>query len=104
MFVHFHKTCSGELHDKINRFLLLLFKINLKVFGFLKAIFILKMEENLNDCFSIDRSEAEKNLRLARQEQIANRDHFLAVQAARDRAEFERVLKYDFLLRYQTSF
>ena len=35
----------------------------------------------------------ERNLRDARQEQVANKEHFLAVQAARDRAEFEKVLK-----------
>ena len=32
-------------------------------------------------------------LKNARQEQINNKEHFLAVQAARDRAEFERVLR-----------
>ena len=36
----------------------------------------------------------ERNLRNARQEQISNKEHFLAVQAKRERAEFERVLKY----------
>ena len=32
-------------------------------------------------------------LRRAREDQVKNKEHFLAVQAARDRAEFERVLK-----------
>lgn len=32
-------------------------------------------------------------LKRARQEQVYNKEHFLAVQAARDRAEFERVLR-----------
>lgn len=32
-------------------------------------------------------------LRAAREVQVKNKEHFLAVQAARDRAEFERVLK-----------
>ena len=32
-------------------------------------------------------------LREARKDQVRNKEHFLAVQAARDRAEFERVLK-----------
>ena len=31
-------------------------------------------------------------LKHAREEQVRNKEHFLAVQAARDRAEFERVL------------
>lgn len=34
----------------------------------------------------------EEMLKAARRDQVANKDHFLAVQAARDRAEFERVL------------
>eukprot|EP00794_Sanderia_malayensis_P011169 gene11169-12343_t len=34
----------------------------------------------------------EAMLKEARQEQVQNKEHFLAVQAARDRAEFERVL------------
>jgi len=38
------------------------------------------------------KTQTEKHLREARQDQISNKDHFLAVQAARDRAEFERVL------------
>ena len=33
-------------------------------------------------------------LRAAREDQVKNKEHFLAVQAARDRAEFERVLKW----------
>jgi len=35
----------------------------------------------------------EEMLKAARRDQVANKDHFLAVQAARDRAEFERVLE-----------
>lgn len=46
-----------------------------------------------------EKEEAEKKkrteemLRAAREDQVKNKEHFLAVQAARDRAEFERVLK-----------
>ena len=35
----------------------------------------------------------ESHLREARKEQIQNKEHFFAVQATKDRAEFERVLK-----------
>jgi len=41
---------------------------------------------------AMKKAQMEKSLRDARQEQVANKGHFLAVQAARDRAEFERVL------------
>merc|ERR1712080_660602 len=41
---------------------------------------------------AMKKANMEKKLRDARQEQVANKEHFLAVQAARDRAEFERVL------------
>jgi len=34
----------------------------------------------------------EAMLKAAREDQVKNKEHFLAVQAARDRAEFERVL------------
>ncbi|XP_068732086.1 cilia- and flagella-associated protein 45-like [Montipora capricornis] len=39
------------------------------------------------------KKETEQMLREARKDQVRNKEHFLAVQAARDRAEFERVLK-----------
>ena len=39
------------------------------------------------------RAETEKSLRIAREEQVKDKEHFLAVQAQRDRMEFERVLK-----------
>ena len=50
----------------------------------------------------------ESNLREARKEQIQNKEHFLVVQAARDRAEFERVLKlvlflYFVAIRYNVN-
>ena len=38
------------------------------------------------------RAETEEMLRNARAEQVRNKEHFLAVQAQRDRTEFERVL------------
>lgn len=41
----------------------------------------------------IYRKQTEEMLRAAREVQVRNKEHFLAVQAARDRAEFERVLK-----------
>lgn len=41
----------------------------------------------------IRRADTEASLRKAREEQIKHRDHFMAVEAQRDRAEFERVLK-----------
>ena len=40
------------------------------------------------------RASNEAALKRARQDQILDKEHFLAVQAARDRAEFERVLRY----------
>lgn len=41
------------------------------------------------------RAETERNLCDAREEQVRNKEHFLAVQAQRERTEFERVLKYE---------
>lgn len=38
------------------------------------------------------RAETEQMLKEARERQVKDKEHFLAVQAARDRAEFERVL------------
>ena len=43
-------------------------------------------------CF-FGRKATEEMLRRAREDQVKNKEHFLAVQAGRDRAEFERVLK-----------
>jgi len=42
------------------------------------------------------KASMESHLREARKEQIQNKEHFFAVQAARDRAEFERVLNAQF--------
>ena len=39
------------------------------------------------------RADTEHMLITARQEQIQHKEHFLAVQAQRDREEFERVLR-----------
>lgn len=44
-------------------------------------------------CNFFIRATTEEMLKAARQEQVMNKEHFLAVQAARDRAEFERVLE-----------
>merc|ERR1739841_310105 len=41
---------------------------------------------------ALKKSKMEKNLKEARQTQVADKEHFLAVQAARERTEFERVL------------
>jgi len=38
--------------------------------------------------------ETEATLREARQQQMAQKEHFLAVEAQRERADFERVLRY----------
>lgn len=43
--------------------------------------------------FSLPRAETERMLIEARQEQIHHKEHFLAVQAQRDRDEFDRVLR-----------
>ncbi|XP_070551420.1 cilia- and flagella-associated protein 45-like isoform X2 [Ptychodera flava] len=41
---------------------------------------------------ALKKAETEQMLKDAREIQVANKEHFLAVQAARERAEFERVL------------
>ncbi|XP_077985522.1 cilia- and flagella-associated protein 45-like [Glandiceps talaboti] len=41
---------------------------------------------------ALKKAETERMLKDAREVQVANKEHFLAVQAARERAEFERVL------------
>ncbi|XP_046852993.1 cilia- and flagella-associated protein 45-like [Xenia sp. Carnegie-2017] len=41
---------------------------------------------------ALKKAESEKMLKEARERQVKDKEHFLAVQAARDRAEFERVL------------
>ena len=51
--------------------------------------------------YPICRASNEAALKIARQDQIYDKEHFLAVQAARDRAEFERVLRYALYLLYQ---
>lgn len=43
---------------------------------------------------ALKQAEMNAMLRNARLEQVAQKEHFLAVQAQRDRAEFERVLRY----------
>jgi hypothetical protein len=42
---------------------------------------------------SIKKKHTEEEMRVAREWQIKNKEHFAAVEAAKDRAEFERVLK-----------
>lgn len=39
------------------------------------------------------KAETEQMLKIAREVQVQNKEHFLAVQAKRERHEFERVLK-----------
>merc|ERR1739841_482235 len=41
---------------------------------------------------ALKKSKMEKNLKEARRTQVNDKEHFLAVQAARERTEFERVL------------
>ena len=48
---------------------------------------------NINGMSLFCRKATEEMLRKAREDQVKNKEHFLAVQAGRDRAEFERVLK-----------
>lgn len=43
---------------------------------------------------ALKQAEVNAMLRKARLEQVAQKEHFLAVQAQRNRAEFERVLRY----------
>ena len=45
--------------------------------------------------------ETEAMLREARAQQMAQREHFIAVEAQRERADFERVLRYD-AIRYDS--
>ena len=40
-----------------------------------------------------NRAENENQLRIDRENQVRNKEHFLAVQAQREKLEFERVLK-----------
>ena len=42
---------------------------------------------------AIKKKNTEEEMRIAREWQIKNKEHFVAVEAAKDRAEFERVLK-----------
>ena len=42
---------------------------------------------------AVKKAETEQMLKIAREEQVQNKEHFLAVQAKRERHEFERVLK-----------
>ncbi len=43
---------------------------------------------------AIEKSETEAMLKVARAQQMEQKEHFLAVQAQRERADFERVLRY----------
>lgn len=57
-------------------------------------IVILRMcPANFNANSYFCRKATEEMLRRAREDQVKNKEHFLAVQAGRDRAEFERVLR-----------
>lgn len=42
---------------------------------------------------NVFRAQTEQMLKEARERQVKDKEHFLAVQAARERAEFERVLE-----------
>ena len=41
------------------------------------------------------KAQTEAMLKMARTQQMEQKEHFLAVEAQRERAEFERVLRYD---------
>ena len=42
---------------------------------------------------AIKKKNTDEEMRVAREWQVKNKEHFMAVEAAKDRAEFERVLK-----------
>jgi hypothetical protein len=42
---------------------------------------------------AIKKKNTDEEMKVAREWQIKNKEHFMAVEAAKDRAEFERVLK-----------
>jgi hypothetical protein len=42
---------------------------------------------------AIKKKQTEEEMRLAREWQIKNKEHYLAVEAAKDRSEFQKVLK-----------
>ena len=53
--------------------------------------YMVLMHNNISS--DIFRADTEEMLRIARRQQVEQKEHFLAVQAQRDRTEFERVLK-----------
>ena len=61
--------------------------------AFISASFLGILNITSNFFMWFHRKRTEEMLREARREQVKNKEHFLAVQAARDRVEFERVLK-----------
>lgn len=44
-------------------------------------------------CVCVPRAMTEDMLKKAREDQVMHKEHFLAVQAQRDRAQFEKILK-----------
>ena len=44
-------------------------------------------------CLYVNRTQTEEMLQQARADQVQHKKYFLAVQAARDRAEFDQVLQ-----------
>jgi hypothetical protein len=42
---------------------------------------------------AIKKKQTEEEMRMAREWQIKNKEHYLAVEAAKDRAEFQKILK-----------
>ena len=67
-------------------------RLQIRIWNFLVSRYIFYNFFTLFFLF-IYRKQTEEMLRAAREVQVRNKEHFLAVQAARDRAEFERVLK-----------
>lgn len=43
---------------------------------------------------ALKKKKTEEEMRLAREWQIKNKEHYLAIEAAKDRAEFQKILKY----------
>ena len=47
----------------------------------------------LNSCVQLRKEESDKKMKIAREAQIKQKEHFQAVQAERERQVFERILQ-----------
>jgi hypothetical protein len=43
---------------------------------------------------ALKKKKTDEEMRLAREWQIKNKEHYLAIEASKDRAEFQKILKY----------